>query len=167
MIKVTFTQEQLKRAKELYEFGHLNNSITGGASNIYGALGEIIIYDLYDAKYAGEFDYDLIINGYRVDVKSKWIQGRPQPHYFATVADTSTHQDCDCYVFLRIAKNYEFQKFAFIIGWKMRDDFFNEATFYNEGDIDPTDGRNFKIKADCWNLEQRYLNNIEDDLVKC
>jgi hypothetical protein len=54
MIIVPITNEQRARANELYDFKVLNNSITSGKSNIYGAIGEIVVYDFYKKKEAAE-----------------------------------------------------------------------------------------------------------------
>lgn len=43
---IEISEDQIDRAKKLYQFNELKGSITKGKSNIYGALGEIIIYDL-------------------------------------------------------------------------------------------------------------------------
>jgi len=43
---IEISEDQINRAKKLYPFKELKGSITKGKSNIYGALGEIIIYDI-------------------------------------------------------------------------------------------------------------------------
>jgi hypothetical protein len=47
---IEISKEQIERAKKLYPFKELKGSITKGKSNIYGALGEIIIYDINKKK---------------------------------------------------------------------------------------------------------------------
>ena len=47
MIEVDISDEQRGRAEELYRFGALRNSITKGKSNIYGAVGEVVVLDFY------------------------------------------------------------------------------------------------------------------------
>jgi hypothetical protein len=41
MITVCISEEQIARAKKLYSFDELNNSITKGKGNLFGAIGEI------------------------------------------------------------------------------------------------------------------------------
>jgi hypothetical protein len=70
MIIIPITNEQRVRANELYDFKILNNSITSGKSNIYGAIGEIVVYDFYKKKEAkidnqATYHYDLIINDFK------------------------------------------------------------------------------------------------------
>ena len=47
MIRLNISPEQLQRAKEMYEFNALKNSVTEGKSNIYGAIGEVMVYDYF------------------------------------------------------------------------------------------------------------------------
>ena len=61
MKKYTITKPQLKRAKELFDFKELNNSITKGEGNLAGAVGEIIVKDAYGGIGENTYDYDTII----------------------------------------------------------------------------------------------------------
>lgn len=160
MKRIHITDDEIKRARNLYDFGRLKDSITKGKSNVYGALGEIIIYDRYfdQCQYAGSYDYDLIIKGQKVDVKTKKTTVDPQPHYFATIADANTSQDCDYYCFVRVDQYYPITKKAWILGWKQKEDFFNEASFYKKGDKDPLSEYGWTFKGDCWNLEVSKLD---------
>jgi hypothetical protein len=58
--EILITDDQRKRAKELYEFNVLKGSVTEGKGNEVGALGEIIVWDEYKkkTKYVGSYDYD-------------------------------------------------------------------------------------------------------------
>ena len=88
MIEIKITDNQLKRAEAHYgelKDKILNGSITKGQGNIYGALGEIIVHDLYqkvyDVKFENNYDYDLVIDGDRVDVKTKRTTVKPNSNY--------------------------------------------------------------------------------------
>ena len=63
MTKYVVSKDQLQRARELFDFGVLKNSVTDGAGNLCGAVGEIKVADRYNV-IAGDNtrDYDLIIN---------------------------------------------------------------------------------------------------------
>jgi hypothetical protein len=50
MIEIEITEEQRKRAKELYEFNVLKGSVTKGKGNEVGALGEVIVLDYFSKK---------------------------------------------------------------------------------------------------------------------
>jgi hypothetical protein len=71
MKEINISEEQIERAKKLYSFGELKGSITKGKSNLFGAIGEIVIFDIYTAKgykvdFNSTFDYDLIIDNYKI-----------------------------------------------------------------------------------------------------
>ena len=131
-----------------------------GESNIYGALGEILVWDRYKkiTKYAGDYNYDLIIKGVTVEVKTKRTTVEPKPHYWATIADCTKKQNCQYYCFVRVHEEF---KDAWLLGWKKPDEFFNEAIYYYKDDIDPTDPRGWQFKEDCWNLAISNLTTIE------
>ena len=66
MKTIKIQKEQIERAEKLYTFKELRGSITKGESNIYGALGEIVIYDInkkngLNVDFNSTYDYDLII----------------------------------------------------------------------------------------------------------
>jgi hypothetical protein len=50
MILINVTENQLQRAKNLYEFKVLNNSLSKGEGNLIGAIGEIAVFDYYTNK---------------------------------------------------------------------------------------------------------------------
>lgn len=156
MVHVEISADQLDRARRLYPFRNLPGSIMGGRSNIYGAAGEIIIWDQYKeiCEYAGNFDYDLIINGETVDVKTKQTTVEPLPHYSVSIADPrktqdpSTQQKCDWYCFVRVhAQLID----SWVLGWIRPEEFFKRAVYGIKGDADPIDP-NFFYKENCWNL---------------
>ena len=50
MITVSIEEVQIEKAKKLYSFNALRGSITKGKSNIYGALGEVIVSDYFPSS---------------------------------------------------------------------------------------------------------------------
>ena len=153
------SQKQIERAENLYLFKKLKNSISNGESNIYGAIGEIVIYDLcvekgINALHQPTYDYDIVIEGYKIDVKTKKTTVEPKPHYYASVAAYNTKQACDFYFFLRVNENL---KHCYVLGYKSKIDFFNESTFGKEGDLDGC----WRYKADCYNLEIQMLQKFK------
>jgi penicillin-binding protein-related factor A (putative recombinase) len=159
MIEITITEEQRSRAEELYDFGALNNSITKGRSNKFGAIGEIITADYFKEKgrsvdTASTYDYDLIVDGYTIDVKSKKTNVKPQPHYLATVANYNTTQQCDFYLFIRVLKDLSK---AWILGYIKPVKFYELSNFVKKGDLDVN---GWEFKDDCYNLQIRELNPL-------
>ena len=105
MKTLQISREQIERAKKLYPFNDLKGSITKGVSNIYGALGEVIIYDLskkngLNVDFTSTYDYDLIIENYKIDVKTKRTTVTPKPNYLCSISAFNTRQECDFYFFL-------------------------------------------------------------------
>jgi hypothetical protein len=159
MKTIQILKEQIERAKNLYEFTQLKGSITKGKSNIYGALGEIIIYDFYKNKgcnvdFNSTYDYDLIIEGYKIDVKTKRTTVNPMPNYLCSISAFNIKQKCDYYFFLRINEDL---KYCYLLGYKGKKDFFNEAVFKKKGSLD-INGWHFK--DDCYNLRIDMLNDF-------
>lgn len=158
MVTLPITSEQYERAKILYEFKALHGSIKEGASNIYGALGEIVTQDFFKqthiVSYHGTYNYDLIISGYRIEVKTKRTTVLPKPNYFASISCHNTRQQCHFYFFLRVLEN--FTK-GYLLGYISPHNFYNKAIYKNKGDID-TNG--FVFKDNCYNLPISDLNKF-------
>ena len=153
MVELIITDDQISRAKDLFDFDNLNGSITKGKSQIYGALGEIIVCDYYeqfdqlDVKHKNTYDYDLIINDLKVDVKTKRTTVTPKPHYYCSVSDFNTKQKCDAYIFVRVKEDFSC---AWILGSKTKENFYRQSTFKQKGE---PDGPRWTFKDDCYNIE--------------
>jgi len=157
MITTNITTEQLQRAKTLYPFSSLNGSITKGKSNIYGAIGEIIIQDHYAHKNTNTnptYHYDLTIENLKVDVKTKKTTVTPLPHYLCSISAFNTTQQCDYYIFCRVNTTLTT---CFILGYKDKQAFFKEATFNKKGSPDVN---GWTFKDDCYNLPIAALNPV-------
>ena len=158
MVTIKITDEQRDRAKKLYPFDKLKNSITEGSSNIFGALGEILIYDQYkdmfNVDFQSTYEYDMLIEGYRVDVKAKRTTVVPKENYLCSI--TKYKQDCDFYFFVRISTD---QRIGYLLGYMQRDEFFTKAKYKSKGDLD-VDG--FVFKADGWHLQIKDLKQFKE-----
>jgi hypothetical protein len=151
LIEIKITNEQIKRAEEKsIEMGALEASITGGGGNIAGFLGEILFVDYFGGVVQNTYDYDVIIEGFKVDVKTKRTTVKPEKHYLATVADFNTKQKCDIYYFVRVDIE---KKLGFLLGGLKKSEFYKNATFNKKGEIDPSSDRGWTFKADCYNIE--------------
>ena len=158
MIEISINKDYMRRAREKAStVGILQGSITGGTSNVVGAIGEIIVADSIEAKQINTYDYDLVKDGVRIDVKTKRCNTRPLPNYDCSVALHGTKQDCDAYVFVRILTDLSK---AWILGGISKQSFYKEATLYRKGDIDSDNG--FKFKADCYNLKIDKLSSVHE-----
>ena len=157
MIEVKITPELIQRArKKTATVGNLQGSITGSLSHVVGAIGEIIVADAMGANESNTYDYDLVRDGERIDVKTKRCNTRPFPHYDCSVAAHGANQNCDSYIFVRILTD---TSRAWILGSIPKQDFYTKATKYKRGDIDPANG--FTFKADCYNLPISELSDVQ------
>jgi len=82
IIEIPISSEYMRRAREkASQMGILQGSITGGSSNVVGAIGEIVVADSIKAKETNTYDYDLVKDGLRIDVKTKRCNTKPMPNY--------------------------------------------------------------------------------------
>jgi hypothetical protein len=147
MIKLELSNDQFKRAEKLYDFKALNNSITKGESNIFGAIGEIMVNDYFvgkgaDVDFKSTYDYDMIIDGYKVDVKCKATNYQPKDYFNCAIPAIQARQKCDFYFFT--FATYDF-KTCYLAGYKQKADYFKESRFVKKGEIDHS---NWEFKAD-------------------
>ncbi len=150
MITLDINNEQIQRAKSLYPFGALNGSITNGRSNIYGALGEVVVMDYYshlDVDTESTYDYDMIIDGHKVDVKTKHTTVVPRDFYLCSVSDWNTTQACDFYFFVRVMKD---MSRAFLLGYMSPKQFYRDAFWKNKGELDVN---GFDFKSDGYHIK--------------
>lgn len=157
MIELEITPEMLEKAKKkAAEMGRLNNSITKGAGNVTGFLGEEMVCKLYDfVEENNTYDYDLKDKyGRRIEVKTKRQKSHVAPplYYEGSVADYNTRQRADYYFFCRVTNDYTR---GWVIGFLPKDEFSSVSTFLRKGEIDPRN--NFTVKANCHNVEYSLL----------
>ena len=154
---INLNDDELEQAKKLtFDLGHIKNSITKGAGNIAGFSGELMVAKYLGADLTHTKDYDIIFNDLKIDIKTKRTNYIPQLHYECSIAKTSLHQSCDSYVFVRVLPSF---KEGWILGYKSKKDYFNEAVFLKKGEIDPSN--NWKVSLDCYNLPISSLTDIE------
>tara|TARA_R110002074_G_scaffold172982_1_gene335647 strand:+ start:1178 stop:1672 length:495 start_codon:yes stop_codon:yes gene_type:complete len=151
---IKISKEQIERAKKLYPFQELRGSITKGKGNLIGAVGEIIVFDLFTSKgYKVEFnstyDYDLIIDELKVDVKSKGTNYKPVNSFNCSIPAAQKKQKCHYYFFTYITYDY---KNCYLAGYKSKESFFKEAHFAKKGELDNNGSVKWTFKADCYNL---------------
>ena len=161
MIEVKITDDMKTRAwRKAREMGKLNNSITKGAGNIAGFLGEEIANEVIGGKITNTYDYDIVDDdGFRYDVKTKRCTSEPRGYYECSVAAYNTKQSCDYYVFVRIENVKHKWKRSWVLGAYDKESYFKDAKFLKRGQYDPDNG--FIVKADCYNIP---INKLEQFL---
>lgn len=137
--------------------GSLKNSITKGDGNIAGYLGEEVARRHLDGviEETNYYNHDMLIMGYKVEIKTKRRTVHPKIYYEVSVAKTSTHQRPDYYIFTSVDSEY-----VWLLGYIGYQEFIDMAREIPYG---KPDGRNgFVCHADMLNLEHRYLHPIRD-----
>jgi len=158
MIEITITKEQILRAEMLYKFKALNNSIREGDGNLTGALGEIVVFDYYTKKgceveHCQHHDFDLMIQGYTVEIKTKGVNTIPLPDHTCHVSNFNAKQQCEFYCFVNV-KN-DFTK-AWLKGMISRTRFDSIKQLKMKGDFD----KNFQFRCDTWIVLNSQLTKI-------
>lgn len=158
MIKTQITQNQINNAKRKSDdLGKLNNSIREGRGNFIGFLGEELVKSTLNIQDNNSYDFDLIYNNLKLEIKTKERTVIPRPFYNATVAAYNTRQECDYYVFVSILNNLEY---GWICGYLPKKEFYNKATFNRKGEPETP---YFNFKADCYNV--KYSDLLEFDFM--
>ncbi len=137
----------------------LNNSIRKGKGAIVAYIGEAVVKKVLDGKVEDTYDYDIIYgDNIRVDVKTKERTVPPKDHYNCTVADFNTKQECNEYAFVSVLNDHST---AWYLGKISKENFYKEANFYKEGELDPDSppSTDFYFKADCYNIPISKLNS--------
>ena len=141
------------------QMGKLNNSITKGEGNIAGFLGEMMVAQYLKYKRQNTYEYDLISpDKKRYEVKTKRCGFKPELNYTVSVCALNTSQQCDAYIFVRINDGLNL---GWILGYMPKDEYFKNAKFCKQGDIDP-DGNGWKFKEDCYNMYIKDLKPTDD-----
>jgi len=160
MIEIITTAEQIQRAKALYDFKKLNNSIEEGKGNIYGAIGEIVTADYFLKKGRSvdtnaTYDYDLIVDGYSIDVKTTrtLVDITPLPYYNAKVCNYNTHQKCNFYLFVNALSDLSK---CWLCGYISKKKYYEVANFRPKGEKE----KGFTFKASCYTTQLENLNPL-------
>lgn len=134
-------------SREAEKLGNLNGSIEDGDGNYAGIFAEVLFTEEIGGTRENTYNYDVVYDGKTVDVKTKRRSVTPESYYECSIADFNTEQDCDYYYFISV--RYDYSQ-ATLLGYKSPEEYYDQAEFHEEGDVDPDNG--FVFKADCWNL---------------
>jgi len=143
--------------------GSISNSITKGAGNIAGRLGELALANHLGVCVEDDKDYDLWYNGEKVEVKTKRRTVPPQYSYDVSVAVTSTHQKPDRYAFISLEFDrkdkgkYYGLKNVWLCGDKCAKEYMDNAFLHTMGSVDWSN--DFKTIVDMWNMRIGDLDN--------
>ena len=148
MIEVQITNAMREVAHDMSsEMGILKRSITRGQGNVYGFLGELVALDVLGGIHQNTMDYDILVDGSKIDVKTKKTTVKPKPDYDCSVADLTRKQNCDYYAFVRVLSD---QSVGWFLGVKKAEQYFTDARYIKKGDYDNSNG--FTARANCYNM---------------
>ena len=162
MIDVDIEPDWLLEAATRFKFKKLKGSMMKGKSNFWGALGEVVVLHYFEKTHKVidpdpfSYDYDLIIDGLKVDVKTRKTDCRPPLGWNCNVFAYNTHQRCDFYFFVRTHTDFNT---AYLLGWTRKKEFFDKAKFMPKG----TQGEGFIHEADDYMLRISELNKFKGD----
>ena len=154
MIEVVITGDMLVTARDkAAEMGKLRNSITSGAGNIAGFIGEAIAQQVMGGNLTNTYDYDLVLNdGTTIDVKTKQTSVKPLETYECSIAGLNTTQECDYYAFVRVKNDFSV---GWFLGVYKKQQYMIDSVFMKKGTIDTSNG--YTVKSDCYNLKINQL----------
>ena len=160
-IELKVSSSQLMRAEKLYDFSSLRNSITKGDSQMYGAIGEVVVMDYLKAsgvptEYVGCRDYDLMCDAVSIDVKTIRVNKPPRDTHNANISAHNTRQKTFMYLWAYVLED---MSTAWLVGWIDKETFFEEAILHREGD---EDGGGWVFKSDTYSMKLKCLISMDD-----
>lgn len=169
MIELPFTPEMVAESRRLAKsMGSIKNSILSGGGNRAGFLGELALARFLGVERENERNFDLILNGKTIEVKSKRRLFDPHPSFEGSVALSSSHQHPSYYAFLSLTfeskcgKNYAGLKSVWLCGFISYSEFMEKSVVWEKGKIDKSN--NFETLVNMRNIKYSDLyENISND----
>lgn len=162
MIEILTTPEIIAEAKEkAIELGILPKSMTKGKKNTIGLLGELVVASYFNVPLTSTYNYDLILNGHTVDVKSQEIKNPPSNDYLWAFPEINNEQSCDYYCFTFVKSDLSR---IWIAGFYEKDLYYKHATLEPAGTL-MTNGKryeknNYILQVWCIINKKNELNNL-------
>lgn len=154
MIELIITEFDRAWAREqALMLGNLPKSMTHGERNEHGLLGEIIVCNYMDGKIEHTNHYDIVKNGYTIDVKTKCCAFKPRLDYEVDVIARINEQQCDYYAFVRMLTD---KSKAWFLGGISKKAFYDRAIFRakDEPNPDRPDGWKQHINSYCLKISK-------------
>jgi len=112
------------------------DSLNEDGNRIAGKYGELIFHEVFGGTIDDDYEYDILLDGMKIDVKTSQISVTPLWHYNAVVPADKYRQDCDLYYWVSlygVDSDDPFGK-AWLCGYMEPDEFFEKASFTKQGD---------------------------------
>ena len=154
MERYNITDTHHQKAQKLYNFKALNKSIMRGGCNIIGALGEVMIQDIFvHQDTVSTYDYDLIIQNDKIDVKTGKVTRPPDKSYNAKIPAYQKFQETDYYFFGYVTA--ELTEY-YLAGYIAKEQFFNLAELKRAGETE----QEFTFRCDTYILKAGRLKEF-------
>ena len=150
MRELEFDEEMMDTAME-WSKSHVkkfHHNILNGKAQVMGSfagrLGELALSKYLGTDIADNKDYDMVVDGKKLEVKTKQRAVKPRPDYIVQVAVYSKHQRPDAYAFLSLqygdrdsGGKYVDPQHLWLCGFKTTEDYFSESELWPKGYVDP------------------------------
>lgn len=125
MIKQPLTATQIEQAKanERALPKTLKYDVSGNITENRqaGCIGELACALYLGCELQHDYEYDIVLNGLKIDVKTMKRKYDPQYDWVCRLPITGHMQDCDIYVFASVKhKNDAFAPYAHLCGWAFK-----------------------------------------------
>ena len=172
MIDIFINNEMLSRAQlkvEAVKFDSTRKTNQFGTEKkraFIGFVGEqLVLHHLKTAVDVNHYDYDLIFNGLKIEVKTVSCNTKPALHYLCTVNSSqdvgARKQLADYYIFTRVLENLTI---GWILGYMRCSEFFERGRYIEKGSP-PVDGISF-LKANATVLQIKELRLMKTDKMR-
>lgn len=135
------------------QMGVLESSRTHGKGNVIGFLGEAAAVRLTGAELCDTLQFDILLEGARIDVKTKSCSSPPKKHYLCSVMTYQLKNECDGYIFARVDLP---KRQGWILGYISKDRLLREGFECKKGEQDGI----FTFTEDCYSIRVDKLDEI-------
>jgi hypothetical protein len=141
MIEIPITQYLLDKTEERYANIPLRNEqrlhrFGSEMKRIFiGYLGETLVINYFRIPIVDSYEFDIILFGEKIDVKTISCKFKPPSYYLCTVNSCDLNgirkQKADKYMFVRVLEDYSK---GWILGDIRCEEFFNKGKFIRKGE---------------------------------
>ena len=161
MIEIEITQDMKDRvSKYIQKLGaHKNNYRSSPDSMFTGYMGELVFLIAYpEAEHKNTYDYDAVLDGKTIDVKTKKVNSKPQGYWQTSVFTYNTKQKCDYYSFVQVKSDYSV---GWVVGTIDKKVFLDNAYLVEKGVLQPN---GLIPKQDSYNLTCKDIEELGVDI---
>ena len=163
--EIQLTDECLNKALEYSKDRVYKRSMRGEEGTRVGAIGEAVLVDylrdhsmeVIDKRESTRFD--LLVNGKRVEVKTKDRTVAPKPFYECSVPSYNhSHQIPDWFYFISLYREGKVFKKAYLLGGMTYQQLSQEGVKMNKGEVDERNG--WLCRESCININiEKLISN--------